>query len=48
MARLQIDGIGTVDVGDGFDNLTPDQQNNVVAHIAAQSASGVKSSIGGP
>jgi hypothetical protein len=43
--RLQIDGLGTVEVGDEFGRMTPEQQNAFVGHIFEQSSKGVKSAL---
>ena len=36
MPNLQIDGIGTIEVDDGFKNLSPDQQNAFVENVVGQ------------
>jgi hypothetical protein len=46
--QLQIDGVGNVEVGDDFNQLSPQDQNAFVAHIAKQAANGIQSSLGGP
>ena len=38
MARLNIDGIGVVEVDDGFKDLSPEEQQRVVDHIKAEHA----------
>ena len=43
--RLQIDGVGTVEVGDEFNSMSPDDQNAVVSHIAGQIGKGVRSGL---
>jgi hypothetical protein len=43
--RLQIDGLGTVEVGDEFGRMSPDQQNAFVGHIFEQSSKGIKSAL---
>jgi len=42
--RIQIDGVGTVEVGDEFKSMSPEAQSSFVAHIAEQAARGIKSS----
>lgn len=45
--KIQIDGVGTVQVGDEFKDMSPDDQNAFVAHITEQHASGKKSGLPG-
>lgn len=44
--KLQIDGVGTVEIGDDFKNLTPEDQEAFVGQIRQQAGKGVRSSIG--
>lgn len=43
--KIKIDGIGTVNVGDEFGGMSPDEQNMFVAHIYEQANSGKKSGL---
>ena len=43
--RININGVGTVEVGDEFDKMTPDQQNGVIAHIVEQTKKGAVSGL---
>ena len=43
--KINIDGVGTVNVGDEFDSMSPDEQNEFVAHIHEQANAGKKSGI---
>ena len=43
--RLQIDGLGTIEVGDEFKSMSPDEQNAFVGHITEQAGKGAKSSL---
>lgn len=43
--RIKIDGVGTVNVGDEFGDMSPDEQNSFVAHIHEQATAGKKSGI---
>jgi hypothetical protein len=45
--KIEIDGIGQVEVGDEFGSMSPDQQQAVVGHISDQASQGVRSSLGG-
>lgn len=46
--KLKIDGVGLINVGDDFANLSPDDQNAFVAHVRDQIGKGVKSAIPTP
>lgn len=43
--KIKIDGVGTVNVGDEFGDMSPDEQNAFVAHIHEQTNSGKKSGL---
>lgn len=43
--KIRIDGIGLINVGDEFANLSPDDQNAFVGHVREQVGKGVKSAI---
>jgi hypothetical protein len=45
--KIEIDGIGQVEVGDEFGSMSPDQQKAVVGHITDQASKGVTSGLGG-
>jgi hypothetical protein len=45
--KIEIDGIGQVEVGDEFGSMSPDQQRAVVGHITDQASKGVMSGLGG-
>ena len=44
MARLQIDGVGTVEIDDSFKSMTHQAQNDFVSQIVSHAKSGVRSS----
>lgn len=46
--KIKIDGVGVVQVGDEFKNMSPDDQNAFVAHITQQASAGKKSGLPGP
>lgn len=43
--QVDIDGVGTVEIGDEFRNMSPQEQNGVIAHIVEQTKKGVKSGL---
>jgi hypothetical protein len=43
--RIRIDGVGVVNVGDAFKEMSPDDQNAFIAHIAEQAGRGVRSGL---
>lgn len=43
--KIRIDGVGLLNVGDDFANLSSDEQNAFVAHVRDQVGQGVKSAI---
>jgi len=43
--RIQVDGVGTVEVGDEFGKMSPEDQSAFVAHITEQAGQGMKSSL---
>lgn len=45
--KIQIDGVGTVEVGDDFVKMQPEQQNAFIAHITEQAQGGAKSGMPG-
>lgn len=45
--KIQIGGVGTVEVGDDFVKMQPEQQNAFIAHITEQAQGGAKSGMPG-
>jgi hypothetical protein len=43
--KIKIDGVGTVNVGDEFGDMSPEEQSSFVAHIHEQAIAGKKSGI---